>query len=90
MPILHRYEALDPDGQPDSIEENDLPNGSPNYTSSVRWTTTSDMRKERRVAVVVFPSEGNRMLHMSTVPIPQGGLLHPWGLGPGSLNNSLG
>ncbi|TRZ23385.1 hypothetical protein HGM15179_003736 [Zosterops borbonicus] len=52
VPLQNRYEALDPDGQPDDVEENDLPREPPNYASSVRQMTTSNIKKKRRVVVV--------------------------------------
>lgn len=50
--LQDRLEALDPEGQPDDIAENNLPGECPNYTSSVRQITASNIKKKRSIVVV--------------------------------------
>ncbi|XP_053823847.1 uncharacterized protein LOC128801764 isoform X1 [Vidua chalybeata] len=52
LPLQNRYEALDLDSQTDDLEENYLPSEPPNYDSSKKSITTSNVKKKRRVIVV--------------------------------------
>ncbi|RMC19378.1 hypothetical protein DUI87_03988 [Hirundo rustica rustica] len=52
VPLQNRYEVLDLEGQLDDLEENCLPSESPNYDSSERCITTSNIKKKTRVIVV--------------------------------------
>ena len=55
VPLQNRSEALDLESHPDDLhdlEENDLPSEPPSYDSSLRWISTSDIKKKRRVIVV--------------------------------------
>ncbi|RMC04224.1 hypothetical protein DUI87_19043 [Hirundo rustica rustica] len=51
VPLQNRYEALDLESQPDDLEGNYLPSEPPNYDSSVRRISTSNIKKKRRVIV---------------------------------------
>ncbi|RMC03533.1 hypothetical protein DUI87_20733 [Hirundo rustica rustica] len=51
VPLQNRYEALDLESQPDDLDDlegNYLPSEPPNYDSSVRWISTSNIKKKRR------------------------------------------
>ncbi|RMC20428.1 hypothetical protein DUI87_01280 [Hirundo rustica rustica] len=64
VPLQNRYEVLDLEGQLDDLEENCLPCESPNYDSSERCITTSNIKKKRRVIVV-----GDSLLRGTEGPI---------------------
>ncbi|RMC20237.1 hypothetical protein DUI87_01083 [Hirundo rustica rustica] len=51
VPFQNRNEALDLESQPDDLDDlegNYLPSEPPNYDSSVRWISTSNIKKKRR------------------------------------------
>ncbi|RMC01167.1 hypothetical protein DUI87_22258 [Hirundo rustica rustica] len=67
VPVQNRYEALDLERQTDDLDDlevNYLPSEPPSYDSSVRWISTSNIKKKRRVVVV-----GDFLLRGTEVPI---------------------
>lgn len=66
MPLQTRYEALDLEGQPEDVEEKNLPGEPPNYASSVRKISTSTIKNKKRVVVL-----GDSLLRGTEGPIYQ-------------------